>query len=48
MTVTCDCEAVRLVAYGERWTCEGCGRKASFEEARDPQTLAPIIRIRTS
>ena len=28
MTVTCDCEAVRLLAYGERWTCEGCGRRA--------------------
>src|SRR2546430_13015292 len=27
MTVTCDCEAVRLLAYGERWTCEGCGRR---------------------
>ena len=27
MTVTCDCEAVRLLAYGERWTCEGCGRQ---------------------
>lgn len=27
MTVTCDCETVRLLAYGERWTCEGCGRR---------------------
>jgi hypothetical protein len=27
VTVTCDCEAVRRLAYGERWTCEGCGRR---------------------
>ena len=27
ITVRCDCSEVRRVAYGERWTCEKCGRR---------------------
>ncbi len=27
ITVRCDCGAARHVAYGERWTCEQCGRR---------------------
>jgi hypothetical protein len=27
ITVRCDCERVSHLAYGERWTCEGCGRR---------------------
>jgi fatty acid desaturase len=27
ITVRCDCGEVRYVAYGERWTCEKCGRR---------------------
>ena len=27
ITVRCDCGEVRRVAYGERWTCEKCGRR---------------------
>lgn len=27
ITVRCDCEQVRRLAYGERWTCEGCSRR---------------------
>jgi Flp pilus assembly protein TadB len=26
VTVACDCGAMKHVPYGERWTCEGCGR----------------------
>jgi hypothetical protein len=26
ITLTCDCGEVRRVRYGERWTCEKCGR----------------------
>ena len=26
ITLRCDCGADALVAYGERWTCESCGR----------------------
>lgn len=26
ITVRCECSEVRRLAYGERWTCERCGR----------------------
>ena len=26
ITITCDCGASTQLAYGERWTCEGCGK----------------------
>lgn len=26
ITLRCDCGAEALVAYGDRWTCESCGR----------------------
>jgi hypothetical protein len=26
ITLRCDCGTEALVAYGERWTCESCGR----------------------
>jgi hypothetical protein len=27
ITVTCECGERRELRYGERWTCEGCGRR---------------------
>ncbi len=47
--VPCDCGQIFVVRrrdLGQQKTCEGCGKIATFEEARDPQTLAPVIRIR--
>jgi hypothetical protein len=47
--VPCPCGytfVVRRRDIGSELTCEACGKKAVFEEARDYQTLAPIIRIR--
>jgi hypothetical protein len=38
---------VRRRDIGNELTCASCGKTAVFEEARDPQTLAPIIKIRT-
>ena len=26
ITITCDCDAAADVAYGDRWTCESCGK----------------------
>ncbi len=26
ITLTCDCGKSRLLRYGERWTCESCGK----------------------
>lgn len=47
--VMCRCGEMFIVRrkdIGTKKPCEGCGKVATFEEARDPQTLAPIIRIR--
>jgi hypothetical protein len=32
ITVTCDCGEVRALRYGERWTCESCGRRWNTEQ----------------
>ena len=32
ITITCDCGEKRGVAYGERWTCEGCGRSWNTQQ----------------
>ena len=47
--VPCSCGTIFVVRrrdVGGELTCEGCGKTAKFEEVRDPQTLAPVIRIR--
>jgi hypothetical protein len=47
--VPCSCGQIFVVRrrdLGQQKTCEGCGKAATFEEARDPQTLAPVIRIK--
>lgn len=31
ITLTCDCGEVRYLQYGERWTCEKCGRTWNTE-----------------
>jgi len=49
--VPCSCGTIFVVRrrdLTDGLTCEGCGKKASFEESRDPQSLAPVIRIRRS
>jgi hypothetical protein len=27
ITIRCDCGEVRSVGYGDRWTCDACGRR---------------------
>lgn len=47
--VPCSCGAVFVVRrrdVGKSLACDHCGKTATFEEGRDPQSLAPIIRIR--
>jgi hypothetical protein len=47
--VPCPCGRIFVVRrrdIGTEMICEACGKAAVFEEARDYQTLAPIIRIR--
>ena len=32
ITLTCDCGEQRHLRYGERWTCEGCGKTWNTEK----------------
>lgn len=49
ISITCECGTVRGVPYGERWTCETCGR--TWDTTQIPATeydavLAPVRRYR--
>lgn len=48
--VPCSCGATFIVRRRDldtEKTCETCGKPARFREDRDPQTMAPVIRLRT-
>jgi hypothetical protein len=45
ITVTCDCGRSGSPAYGERWTCDGCGR--TFDTARIPRDEYEAVRRMT-
>ena len=42
ITVTCECGEHRQLHYGERWTCDGCGRR--FDTAKIPVEEYAAIR----
>jgi hypothetical protein len=42
ITLTCDCGERRFVRYGERWTCEKCGR--TWNTMRIPMEQYAAIR----
>ncbi len=42
ITVTCECSERRDLAYGERWTCERCGR--SWDTGQIPEDDYERIR----
>ncbi|MEA2291437.1 MAG: hypothetical protein QOF17_457 [Solirubrobacteraceae bacterium] len=42
ITVSCECGAKHDLAYGDRWTCEGCGR--SYDSNRIPREEYEVIR----
>ena len=42
ITITCECGARHDLAYGERWTCEQCGR--SYDSNRIPAEEYDQIR----
>jgi hypothetical protein len=42
ITVTCECGQRRELRYGERWRCEGCGRK--FDTGKIPLEEYAAIR----
>ena len=42
ITVTCECGKRRELHYGERWKCEGCGRR--FDTSKIPLEEYAAIR----
>jgi hypothetical protein len=42
ITVTCECGQKRELRYGERWRCEGCGRR--FDTNKIPMEEYAAIR----
>jgi hypothetical protein len=42
ITVTCECGERRDLAYGDRWTCEQCGR--TYDSNRIPREEYEVIR----
>ena len=36
ITITCDCKAVAAIRYGDRWTCETCGK--TWDTSQIPST----------
>jgi hypothetical protein len=42
ITVTCECGQRRELRYGERWKCEGCGRR--FDTGKIPLEEYAAIR----
>jgi hypothetical protein len=42
ITVTCECGESRRLRYGERWQCEGCGRR--FDTSKIPLDEYTAIR----
>lgn len=42
ITVGCECGVRRDLAYGERWTCEGCGR--TYDSSRIPPEEYELVR----
>lgn len=49
ISVRCECGAARQLAYGERWTCEQCGRTwdtSQIPAAEYAELLRPVRRYR--
>lgn len=42
ITLTCECGARHQARYGERWTCEGCGR--TWDTSRIPAEQYAAVR----
>jgi hypothetical protein len=42
ITVTCECGQTEQLRYGERWRCDGCGRK--FDTSKIPLEEYAAIR----
>ncbi len=46
ITIRCDCGETRQVAYGERWTCDGCGRSWDTRQIPAEEYEGLLRRVR--
>jgi len=46
ITITCECGEVKRVAYGERWTCERCGRSWNTQQIPAEEYDGLLRRVR--
>jgi hypothetical protein len=46
ITITCECGEVRRVPYGERWTCERCGRSWNTQQIPVEEYDGLLRRVR--
>jgi hypothetical protein len=42
ISITCECGEARSLPYGERWTCEQCGRRWNTEQI--PEEYRGFVR----
>jgi hypothetical protein len=43
ITITCECGETKRVAYGQRWTCETCGRSWNTQQI-PPEEYEGLMR----
>ncbi|HEY0415388.1 MAG TPA: hypothetical protein VGC78_03275 [Gaiellaceae bacterium] len=46
ITIRCECGETRSVAYGERWTCETCGRSWNTQQIPGEEYEGLLRRVR--
>ena len=46
ITVSCECGRSRLVAYGDTWTCDECGRRWDTNQIPQADYEGLLRRIR--
>ena len=46
ISIKCDCGETRQVAYGDRWTCEGCGRSWNTNQIPVDEYEGLLRRVR--
>jgi fatty acid desaturase len=46
ITIKCDCGETRHVAYGDRWTCPGCGRAWNTNQIPAEEYEGLLRRVR--
>jgi fatty acid desaturase len=45
ITINCECGETKRVAFGQRWTCERCGRSWNSQQIRAVEYVGLLRRI---